>query len=159
MICSHCSTEMPEISAYCPSCGRVVTAEPELAAQAEPVLSAADMREAIPGALAYVTIIPAIILLAVPAFRAKPFLRFHAWQSILFAVSTTVIGLAMRIIFAILSFVPFVGFLFAWLSSGLVFLALVMLWAVLVVKAGQGEAYELPWIGRFAYRLTATHSG
>lgn len=150
---------MPEISAYCPSCGRAVTAEPELAAQAGPALSAADTREAILGALAYVTIIPAIILLAAPGFRAKPFLRFHAWQSIFFAIASTVIGLAMKIMFAILSFVPFIGFLFASLSAGLVFLAVVMLWAVLVVKAGQGEAYELPWIGRFAYRLTATYAG
>jgi uncharacterized membrane protein len=62
--------------------------------------------------------------------------------------------LATKLIFAILSFVPFVGFLFAWLSVGLVFLAVVVLWAVLVVKAGQGQAYELPWLGQFAARLS-----
>jgi uncharacterized membrane protein len=34
-----------------------------------------------------------------------------------------------------------------------VFLAFVVLWAVLVVKAGQGQAYELPWLGHFAHQL------
>jgi uncharacterized membrane protein len=95
----------------------------------------------------------------VPQFRDKSFIRFHAWQSILFAVATTIIGLAMRVIFAILSFVPFIGFLFAWLAAGVVFLALVMLWAVLVVKASQGEGYDLPWLGHIASRLTAPHAG
>lgn len=114
---------------------------------------AEDTRDAVLGALSYFTIIPAALWLAIPAFRGKPFLRFHAWQSILFAVATTVIGFAMRLIFSILSFVPFIGFLFAWLSVGLVFLAFVALWAVLVVKAGQGQAYELPWLGQFALRL------
>jgi len=106
------------------------------------------------GALAYLTVIPAILFLALPTFRNKTFVRFHAWQSILFAIATTVIGLAMRLIFAILSFVPFIGFLFAWLSVGVVSLAIVVLWAVLVVKAGQGQAYDLPWLGQFARQLS-----
>ena len=97
--------------------------------------------------------LPAIFLLVIPALRAKPFIRFHAWQSILFAIATAVIALAMRGVFAILAVVPIIGFLFAWLSAGIVFLAIVVLWAVLVVKAGQGDAYELPWLGHFALRF------
>ena len=159
MICSHCAAVMPDISAYCPTCGRSVAEGPELPTGSDAIAVAADLREAILGALAYFTILPAIIFLAVPAFRAKPFLRFHAWQSILFACASAIIGAGMKAISAILSFVPFIGFLFSWLAAGLVFLALVMLWAVLVVKAGQGEAYELPWIGQFAARLTAPHAG
>jgi uncharacterized membrane protein len=146
MICPDCSSEMPEISSYCPGCGRSIHGESELP-------RAGDTTEAVLGALAYFTIIPAVVLLAVPQFRGKAFLRFHAWQSILFVIATTVIGLAMRLFVAILSLVPFIGFLFAWLSVGLVFLAFVVLWAVLVVKAGQGQGYELPWLGHFAYRL------
>jgi uncharacterized membrane protein len=146
MICPDCSSEMPEISAYCPGCGRSMHTDVETP-------KALDAGEAVLGAMAYFAIIPAVLFLAVPAFRSKPFLRFHAWQAILFAVATTVIGFATRLIFAILSFVPFIGFLFAWLSVGLVFLAFVVLWAVLVVKAGQGQAYELPWLGHFAHQL------
>jgi uncharacterized membrane protein len=147
MICSHCASEMPEISAFCPGCGRSTHEDAEY-------LSASDTQEALLGTLAYLTFIPAILFLVIPAFRNKPFLRFHAWQSVFFAGVTLVLGLAMRLIFAILSFVPFIGILFAWLSVGLVFLAVVVLWAVLVVKAGQGQAYELPWLGQFAARLS-----
>jgi len=138
---------MPDISAFCPGCGRSVhpLAEP---------LGVASTQEGLLGALAYLTVFPAIVFLAVPAFRSKTFVRFHAWQSIFFAVATAILGLALRLIFAILSFVPFVGFLFAWLSVGLVFLAIVVLWAVLVVKAGQGQAYELPWLGHYAAQLS-----
>jgi len=159
MICSHCAAEMPDISAYCPACGRSIAAEPELPTGPDAIAVAADLREAILGALAYFTIIPAIIFLVVPAFKNNAFIRFHSWQSIFFAVAAAIIGAGMKAISAILSFVPFIGFLFSWLAAGLVFLALVMLWAVLVVKAGQGEVYELPWIGQFAARLTAPHAG
>jgi uncharacterized membrane protein len=147
MICSHCASEMPEISAFCPGCGRSIHEDAEH-------LSASDTQEALLGALAYLTFIPAVVFLAIPAFKNKRFVRFHAWQSVFFTVVTLVVGLAMRLIFAILSFVPFMGFLFAWLSVGLMFLAVVVLWAVLVVKAGQGQAYELPWLGQFASRLS-----
>lgn len=146
MICPHCASEMPEISAFCPGCGRSVHEDAEH-------LTACDTHEALLGALAYLTFVPAVLFLAIPAFKDKAFVRFHAWQSVFFAGVTLVLGLAMRLIFAILSFVPFIGFLFAWLSVGLVFLAVVVLWAVLVVKAGQGQAYELPWLGQFAARL------
>lgn len=148
MICSHCATEMPEVSAFCPACGRSVESESDLPA-------VASAREALLGAVAYLTFLPAILLLFIPASRSSFFVRFHAWQSIFFTTATAIIALAMRIIFAILSFVPFIGSLFAWLSLGVVFLALVVLWAVLLVKAGQGETYELPWIGRFAAQLSS----
>jgi uncharacterized membrane protein len=147
MICSHCASEMPEISAFCPGCGREVRGAAEY-------LTPANAQEALLGALAYLTVIPAILFLILPAFRDKQYVRFHSWQSILFAVAAAIIGLAMRLIFAILSFVPFVGFLFAWLSVGMIFLAIVVLWAVLVVKAGQGQAYQLPWLGHFAAQLS-----
>jgi len=147
MICSHCASEMPDVSSFCPGCGRSIHEEADY-------LNATSTQEALAGAVAYLTFIPAVSFLVIPAFKDKPFVRFHAWQSVFFTGVTLVLGAAMRLIFAILSFVPFIGVLFAWLSLGLVFLAIVVLWAVLVVKAGQGQAYELPWLGQFAARLT-----
>jgi uncharacterized membrane protein len=147
MICSHCASEMPDISVYCPGCGCSVD-------ESRDEISTADTGEAVLGALAYIAVVPAVVFLIFPATKRKSFIRFHAWQSILFAVSAGVIALATRLVFTILSFVPFIGFLFAWLSVGVVFLAIVVLWAVLVVKASQGDAYELPWLGHFATRLS-----
>lgn len=146
---------MPEISAFCPACGHSISAPALVEVPPGHVFTSTDFRETILGALAYFTILPAIAFLAIPVTRSNLFVRFHAWQSILFTAASAIVALLMRMIFDILSFVPFIGFLFAWLAAGLVFLALVMLWAVLVVKAGQGETYELPWIGQIADRLTA----
>jgi uncharacterized membrane protein len=146
MICSHCASQMPEISAFCPGCGRPIRSEHEY-------LSSADARDALLGALAYWAILPAVLLLAVPAFKSSRFVRFHSWQSIFFAVTTAAAGFAMKLFFAAFSMIPLIGFLFAWLSAGVLFLAVVILWAVLVVKAGQGQSYELPWIGPMAAQL------
>jgi len=59
----------------------------------------------------------------------------------------------MRGLFALFSIFAGVGLLLATLTVGLVFLAIVFLWLVLVIKAVQGEAYELPWLGRIAAGL------
>src|SRR5271165_288045 len=142
MTCSQCAAEMPEISAFCPGCG--------LPVHAEEGLRAANSREAVLGALAYVAVVPAIALLGVPAFRSSQFVRFHAWQSLFFAASAAVTTLVLKFVFAALSVVPGIGFLAAWLSVGLTLLALVFLWVTMTVKAAQGESYELPGISRMA---------
>lgn len=142
---------MPEISGFCPACGRAVAqgsdSEPDIAG-VEPL-----SRDALLGAGAYFTVVPAIVFLAVPATRQKRYVRFHSWQSILFAVSTVIIGAATRLAFAALSVFPFLGFLLAWLVAGLVSLALVFLWIAIVIKAALGDAYELPVIGTWSNRL------
>jgi uncharacterized membrane protein len=47
-----------------------------------------------------------------------------------------------------------IGFLFGVLAVGLIFLAIVFLWVVLIIKALQGSAHELPWLGQAAARLS-----
>jgi uncharacterized membrane protein len=136
---------MPEISEFCPGCGRSVHAEQ---------FTAAGLRDAVLGGLAYVAVIPAILFLAVPSLRSSRFVRFHSWQSIFFAISTAALILVLRLLFLTFSMLPVIGFLIAWLSLGIGFLADLTLWAVLVAKAAQGHAYELPVIGLLAARLT-----
>jgi uncharacterized membrane protein len=145
MTCSHCLAEMPEISRFCPVCGRRV--------DGEDALLFGHRREAVLGALAYVLAVPAIVLLVVPALKASRFLRFHSWQSLLFLIASALLAVAVRVIFVILSVFSWVGFLLAWLCAGVAALAIVVLWAVLVAKAAQGESYELPLIGSVAERL------
>jgi uncharacterized membrane protein len=145
MICSNCDAPMPDVSAFCPACGQSVA----------PAVTAADAGQKILGALAYIGVILAIILLLIPALRTDRFVRFHAWQSILFSVSSILIGLALRLFFVVFSLLPVVGFLLAWLSMGIGSLAIFMLWIVLVVKAAQGQHYELPLIGPIAAQLSS----
>jgi len=154
MICSHCSAEMPAISAFCPGCGRSVYPEAGLP-EADPPVPAASARfgDSLLAAISYVALLPAALFLALPSLRANRFIRFHSWQSILFVVAAVVLAALTRVVFALLSIIPGIGLLFATLLAGLVTLALVMLWCVLVLKALQGHTYELPWLGRWASAL------
>jgi uncharacterized membrane protein len=135
---------MPEISAFCPVCGRSVNAPPTLLAD--------DTRDVVLGALAYVTVLPAILFL-IPALRSSRFVRFHSWQSVFFAVAAAVAAFVMKLLFAVFSILPVIGFLLAWLSVGVSFIAIVMIWVALAVKAAQGQSYGLPVIGRVAAQL------
>jgi uncharacterized membrane protein len=108
--------------------------------------------DALLGAGAYVTLVPAVAMLLIPQARSKRFVCFHACQSLAFTLATLVIAVATKLGFAILSVFPFLGFLLAWLLAGLVGLAIFFVWVLLIVKAALGEAYELPWIGQFVLR-------
>ena len=116
-------------------------------------LSGAEPRDAILGGLAYVTVLPAILFLAVPALKSSRFVRFHSWQSVFFSIATAVTVILIKLLFTILSLLPVVGFLLAWLSVGVAFIAIVVTWVALAAKAVQGQSYELPVIGRKAAQL------
>jgi uncharacterized membrane protein len=109
-------------------------------------------QDAVLGAIAYLTIIPAIVFLTTPALRSSRFVRFHSWQSVFLAIATAILCLALKLLFVVTSILP-AGFLIASLALGLVFLAIVILWVVLVAKTIQGQTYELPVIGPVAARL------
>lgn len=137
---------MPDISSFCPACGSSVAPER---------LSTTDSRERALGAVAYLGLLPALILFAIPDLRRNPFIRFHSWQAVLFSGSSILLGLVLKLLFVVFSFLPVVGFLLAWLSFGIAALGIVMLWVVLVVKAAQGERYQLPLIGPLAMQLAS----
>jgi uncharacterized membrane protein len=144
---------MPDISAFCPGCGRSVTSE-EVEGETSVPGVAPLSRDGVLGSLSYVTVVPAIVFLLAPTLRQSRFVRFHSWQSILFAVATVCGGVITRLVFAMLAIFPVVGFLLAWLVTGLFGLAAVILWMLLIVKAALGEAYQPPGIGRVAARLS-----
>jgi uncharacterized membrane protein len=62
----------------------------------------------------------------------------------------------LRIFGLILFVIPGLGHLLVWLLSMVVSLALLLIWAVLVVKALQGERFKLPVIGDFAERKSTS---
>ena len=71
--------------------------------------------------------------------KNNKFVRFHALQSI------ATFGFIF-VIQWVISFVPVLGPI----VSGLLSIAAVILWIVLMVKAYQGEKYKLPWLGDIA---------
>lgn len=67
--------------------------------------------------------------------KEDKFVRFHAMQSVVtFGLLT------------VASFVPLIG----WFLSPLIMIIAFILWLVLIVKAYQGEEFELPVVGRLA---------
>ena len=60
------------------------------------------------------------------------------------------IAIVLRILYPVLTLIPVIGYLLAWLVLALALLGLVILWLVLVVKALQGATFKLPLIGSLA---------
>ncbi len=97
------------------------------------------------GGLAYVTVIPAILFLALAPYNRNSYIRFHAWQSIFFTIAC----FALDIVLLVLGRMPFLGFmtLFLWPLVGL---AIFAVWIIVLIKAFNGERFKLPFIGDLA---------
>jgi uncharacterized membrane protein len=135
---------MPDTAAFCPGCGRAMQEK-----QARGTVGA--LPETIAGALAY-CLVPAIVFLLVDPYKKNNFVRFHSFQCLGFFLSAVVIGVGLRVASLVLFFIPLLGPLFILLVSILVGLAFFVIWAVLIVKALQGEVFKLPLLGDFAER-------
>jgi uncharacterized membrane protein len=92
------------------------------------------------GALAYVTIIPAIVFLIVEPYNKNPYVRFHAWQSIFMGIA----AVAGQVV---LGLIPVIGW---FILIPLFSLAFLILWIVVLLKALRGERFMIPVIGKFA---------
>jgi uncharacterized membrane protein len=134
MLCPSCNTETGSTSAFCPHCG-ANTATGAAAASAQQ----SGLSETAAGTLAYITVIPAIIFLAMEPYNRSSFIRFHAWQSIC-------LGIAAFVVHLVLTLIPIIG----WLLMVPVGLGFLVLWILAIIKASKGVRYKLPFIGNFA---------
>jgi len=101
------------------------------------------------GALAYLTVVPAIIFLIVEPFNKNSYVRFHSWQCIFLCLSAVVLDIAFGILLAIVTMMMPLAFfgLFLWPIVNLFWLAVVIL---CMVNAYQGKRFKLPIIGALA---------
>jgi uncharacterized membrane protein len=142
--------------AFCPKCGTQIadgTACPKCAGSASPgtgtavatQATAGGLEDNVAGALAYVTIIPAIVFLVLEPFNRRRFVRFHSFQCLFFAVAWT----ALWIVLSFIAHIPFLGWatIIIW---PLVSLVGFVIWLILVLKAYQGQMFKLPVIGDMA---------
>lgn len=107
--------------------------------QVPPISAQSGLSDTAAGALAYVTIIPAIIFLLVEPYNRNSFVKFHAWQSIF-------LGIAAFAIDTVLTVIPVVG----WFILPFAGLAFLVVWIIVLLKALKGERYQLPIIGKYA---------
>jgi uncharacterized membrane protein len=135
--CNMCGAQIPENATRCPACSgkSAIT----------PAGSGAGLADNIAGMLAYFTIIPAILFLILAPYNKSRFVRFHAWQCVLFNVAWWILWIGLHFIVHI----PLLGFL-TLLVWPLVGLGGFIVWIVLIVKANQGQMFKLPIIGDIA---------
>jgi uncharacterized membrane protein len=140
MFCTSCGSEVAGNGGVCGNCGATVGAGSGAAAAAMPMSSAAaGMPDNTAGALAYLTIIPAIIFLVSDGYNKRPFIRFHSFQSIFLGVACMVVSICLMVI-------PVVG----WILEPILMLGFLVLWLITVFKAYNGKEFELPLIGGLA---------
>src|SRR5438874_1596611 len=119
--CASCGAAMPEVSEFCPACGRTVSHEAGVAEAPPP-----GLKTRLAGAAAYVTVIPAAFFLVMAPYKREPFVRFHAFQSIVLAVAGMLIAGSLRLMWIPLSMLP-MGLLIAALTTMIVTLGWVIL--------------------------------
>jgi uncharacterized membrane protein len=102
------------------------------------------------GALAYFTPIPAIFFLAIRRYNKRPFVRFHAWQSLVFSAFVFILGLILNFVLPFTAFLrPHLFLGLRWLVA-LIGIAIFLVWLWCVVSALNGKRCKLPTIGDWA---------
>jgi uncharacterized membrane protein len=160
--CSQCGADVTGV-VFCAKCGAPVEGAASSGGDAAPATpppssggspnaaaaSAAGSQDNLMGALAYVTVIPAIVFLLIEPYKNSRFIRFHSFQCIFFTLAAIALNIATTILSVVLSFVGGIGVLLGMLGM-LVSVGIFILWIVLVMKAYQGEEFRLPIIGDLA---------
>jgi uncharacterized membrane protein len=151
MQCPVCHNEVASQTAFCNHCGAPLGAAPATPTYAvQPaVTTGSGLSETAAAAISYITIIPAIIFLAIEPYNKMPFVRFHCFQSIGLCVVWFAIWMVITIMQMAVHFIPFLGFLFIFVHL-LVALGMFIVWLMAIIKASKGEWYKLPFIGDFA---------
>jgi uncharacterized membrane protein len=157
--CGKCGSSLAEGGAFCPHCGAAVGAAVPPPPPAEgwsapppppaagwapapgvPVAPAAGLQENLAGCLCYALgWITGIIFLLIDR---RPFVRFHAAQSIVVFGAITILKFVL--IFGFFGGAYFGFFSFVGLLSLLVSLVTLVAWLMLMILAYQGKRYEVP---------------
>jgi uncharacterized membrane protein len=162
MQCPACNNEVSPQNAFCNHCGAPISAGAPQAAPAgagatappptyavQPVAASTGLSENAAGAIAYLTIIPAIIFLVIEPYNKIPFVRFHSWQSIGLCLAALVLQVIVSILEIMVHFIPGIVLLFSLIHLA-IGLGLFLVWLFVILKASKGEWYKLPFIGDFA---------
>src|ERR1039458_507359 len=98
-------------------------------------------------ALAYFTPVLSVFFLAVRRYNKRPYVRFHAWQSLVFNVYVAFFG---YVLFSVLRFTAFLGPRVLLGLVCLVSLLVFLVWLWCVIGAWNGKRIKLPLIGDWA---------
>jgi uncharacterized membrane protein len=136
--CTKCGTMVADNVAFCPSCGT-----PQAAGVATAMAPAAGtqsgLSENVAGLLCY--LLGWVTGLIFFLIDKRPFVRFHAAQSIVVFGGLMVIRIVLTMLFVSSALTGFsMGMGVLWLVSVVGF----VLWVLLMIKAYQGEKFRIP---------------
>jgi uncharacterized membrane protein len=145
--CGSCGAEVGG-AAFCPKCG-AAQGGGAIAAPATSAPSTTGMEENVAGLVSY--ILGWITGLIFFLIDKRPFVRFHAAQSIAFNIACVVIWIAFWICSSLITVVTAamhipIGFLTFFLSP-ILGLGFLVIWIFLMYKAYNHEMFKLPVIG------------
>ena len=153
--CPSCGA--PVEGRFCAKCGASVEAATGGAGPAAGTTppppgagAAAGLEDNVAGALCYLLgFVTGILFLVLEPYSKRPFVRFHAFQSILFCAAWIALSIALSIAFGIVGAVlHFLWFMLLPLR-GLVGLVGFLIW-LFMYKAYNHEWYQLPLVGPIA---------
>ena len=101
-------------------------------------------------ALAYLTPAPAFFFLAIRRYNKRPYVRFHAWQSLVFSAFVFLFGFILSFVLPFAaSHDPRIFWGLRWVVA-LVSVAILLAWVWCMVSALNGKRCRLPIIGDWA---------
>jgi uncharacterized membrane protein len=101
-------------------------------------------------ALAYLTPVPAFFFLAIRRYNKRPYVRFHAWQSLVFSAVVFLFGFILSFVLPFAaSHEPLLFLGLRWVVA-LVWVAIALAWVWCMVCALNGKRCRLPIIGDWA---------
>ena len=101
------------------------------------------------GAIAYLTVVPAIFFLAISPYNKSAYVRFHAWQSTVLSAIAFLLFMVPSLFPVLNTYIEFIAFLSLYLLILIVW-GLVSVWCA--IQALNGKPFKLPVIGAWAER-------
>lgn len=145
--CTKCGAAVADGAGFCPSCGAPVSSAAAASTSAAPVVAGSTgMQENVAGGLSYV--LGWITGLIFYFIDKRPFVRFHAAQSIVVFGGLHILSIVLGMVLGVGMFMPHgagvvagAGMMGLWSLLGIVEL---VLWILLMVMAFQGKKFRLP---------------
>jgi len=153
--CTKCGAAIADNAAFCGSCGSAQSAAPSAVPTASPAAAApaqSQMSENVAGLLCY--LVGWITGLIFYFIDKRPYVRFHAAQSIVVFGGLHIINIALGVMFGMsLMMGGLGGFSAGMLLYWLVGLVSFILWVLLMIKAYQGERFRVPVAADLAEKI------
>jgi uncharacterized membrane protein len=151
-VCSKCGGQVADNASFCGKCGQPLAVTPNAAGATAVPTGETGMAENVAGLFCYsLGWVTGLIFLLIDK---RPFVRFHAAQSIVVFGALQVVYIVLAQIFVSSFFYGGFGYLSL---GGMLFLALrlvgAVLWIFLMVKAYQGQLFRVPIAADIAQNL------